>query len=120
MQSLDYRKEEPVTMRQLEEVLERAFTKNNLSLRAEIKEDTKKIVEDAIDEFAISVGKNFNAIDKRFDEVDKRFDKIDEELLGIKTQISGLNNRVDDFAESYVRKSNPTDSSGAPHPSPYL
>src|SRR5882724_4364233 len=100
MRSTELQDNQPVTMSQLEEVLSRAFAKNNeslgKSLRKEIRENTKEIVENAIDELALSIGQNFNLIDERFD-------KIDERLDGIDSQLRSVNNRIDDIATNYTR-----------------
>jgi archaellum component FlaC len=110
------------------ETLEKALLRNNQILRKSIELDTKKIVEEAVDELAVSVKKGFDRVDERFEKIDEKFEKIDEKfekidekfnkidgrlhgidmrLNGIECRLGGLDRRMDDFAVSCRRKKNP-------------
>ncbi len=97
-QSPNSKKEESqITMRQLEQSLERAFAVNNKILIVSVKE----IVEDAIDELALSIGENFNAIDNRFKKIDERFDKIDERFEKIDERFEKIDERFEKIDEKF-------------------
>ncbi len=73
-------------------------------LNTEDKIIISKIVDGAIDRFAIIMVKRFDEVDERLDGIDVRLDGIDETLLGLQGQINGVNNRMDSHVLEYVRQ----------------
>jgi len=119
--------EKPVTKSEVREILKEdlaVFSEKFEKFRVAMREDVTKIVESAVGDLAIIVGKGFadvyqrfDRIDERFEEIDRRFDRIDERfviidkrfdsvdvsLKGLDNRIIGVNNRMDYFATNFTR-----------------
>lgn len=85
MKSENNYKGSPVTLRQLEEVLDKKLDRK-------------------FDDFALIVKAGFDEVDRKFERIDQRFDGVDHRLTGITMRLGGLDKRMDDFSMNYRRK----------------